>query len=139
MSKHFSPDIFYDLPSGSKVHPQRLILRDGTIMWKHALLNPDGYIHIPQEQAHESHIIKTAQRLEDLNCWASQGLEPWDVLKPIAWDHIDHTHLPYAEGCACLLRHTTLPSALVLETLQPHIQEHEELKEVEGQLYFRRC
>ena len=37
MSKHFSPDIFYNLPSGSRVHPQRLIHRDGTIMWKHAL------------------------------------------------------------------------------------------------------
>lgn len=139
MSKHFSPDIFYDLPSGSRVHPQRLIHRDGTIMWKHALLDANGYLHIPQQQSHEAHIIKTAQRLEELNCWASQGLEPWEFLKPTIWYFIDHRHEPYRQGYACCLRHTTLPSSLVLETLQPHIQEHEELKEVEGLLYFRRC
>ena len=33
-----SSDIFYELPSGNKVHPSRLIHRDGTLMWKHALL-----------------------------------------------------------------------------------------------------
>ena len=81
MSKHLSPDIFYDLPSGTKVHPNRLIQRDGSLMWKHALWSK-GFVHVPQTEAHEAHIIKTAQRLEELNCWVSQGLEPWDFLKP---------------------------------------------------------
>ena len=139
MSKHFSPDIFYDLPSGVRVHPQRLIHRDGSIMWKHALWDSDGFVHIPQSQAHEAHIIKTAQRLEELNCWVSQGLEPWEFLKPTAWYYINHSHQPFAEGYACYLRHTTLPSALILESLQSHIQEHEELSMDKGKLYFRRC
>lgn len=139
MSKHFSPDTFHELPSGARVHPQRLIHRDGTIMWKHALWDDNGYVHIPQSQAHEAHIIKTAQRLEELNCWVSQGLEPWEFLVPIIWYTIDHEHKPYTQGYACTLRHTTLPTSLVLETLQPHIQEHEELKEDEGLIYFRRC
>ena len=37
MVKHLAKEFFYQLPSGNEVHPSRLIHRDGTIMWKHAL------------------------------------------------------------------------------------------------------
>ena len=77
MSKHISKETFYPLPSGANVHPCRLIQRDGTLMWKHALLCSNE-IHLPKNQAEEQHIIKTAQRLEELNSWVSQGLEPWE-------------------------------------------------------------
>ena len=59
MSKHISPDYFYNLPSGNKVHPCRLILKDGSLMWKHALLF-NNCPNIPTCEAHEQHIIKTA-------------------------------------------------------------------------------
>ena len=73
MSKHISPSYFYKLPSGAKVHPCRLILKDGSLMWKHALLNQNNAA-LPECEAHEQHIIKTAQRLEELNSWVSQDL-----------------------------------------------------------------
>ena len=60
MSKHISPSYFYELPSGTKVHPCRLILKDGSLMWKHALLNQNKAT-LPQSEAHEQHIVKTAQ------------------------------------------------------------------------------
>ena len=66
MSKHITPEVFYDLPSGNRVYPSRLIHRDGSIMWKHALCTNNDVLHLPVTQAHESHIIKTAQRLEEL-------------------------------------------------------------------------
>ena len=59
MSKHISKETFYPLPSGANVHPCRLIQRDGTLMWKHALLCSNE-VHIPSNQAEEQHIIKTA-------------------------------------------------------------------------------
>ena len=138
MSKHLSPHVFYDLPSGSRVHPNRLIQRDGSLMWKHALCN-NGVIHLPQSEAHEAHIIKTAHRLEELNCWVSQGLEPWEFLEPSLWYCIDHKHKPFTEGYACQFTHTNLSNECIQESLQPHIQSHEKLKVVEGQLYFQRC
>ena len=73
MSKHISPSYFYNLPSGNKVHPCRLIHKDGTLMWKHALLHQNEH-KLPASEAHEQHIIKTAQRLEELNSWVSSDL-----------------------------------------------------------------
>ena len=68
MSKNIDKKIFYQLPSGLSVHPCRLIVRDGTLMWKHAL-----YKDMPECQAHEAHIVKTAQRVEELNAWILKG------------------------------------------------------------------
>ena len=84
MSKHIKPDYFYSLPSGAKVHPCRLIQKDGTLMWKHALLH-NNIPNVPIAEAHEHHIIKTAQRLEELNSWVSQITELSDFLFPIRW------------------------------------------------------
>ena len=53
-------------------------------MWKHALLY-NNVAAIPDTEAAEQHIIKTAQRLEELNSWVSQSLEPWDCFVPYAW------------------------------------------------------
>ena len=78
MSKHIAKDFFYQLPSGNNVHPCRLIHKDGTLMWKHACS-----FSLPLEEAHEAHIVKTAQRLEELNSWISQGLDPWQCLLPV--------------------------------------------------------
>ena len=54
MSKHISSSFFYQLPSQNKVHPCRLIVKDGTLMWKHALLVENECIHMPQTEAHEN-------------------------------------------------------------------------------------
>ena len=85
MSKHISSGFMYNFPSGLTVHPCRLIQRDGTLMWKHALLSNNEFKSLPIEIAHEAHIIKTAQRLEELNAWVSQGLDPWEYLRPVNW------------------------------------------------------
>ena len=42
----------------------RLIMRDGSLMWKHALLQHNQLVYLPQNKAHEAHIVKTAQRIE---------------------------------------------------------------------------
>ena len=139
MSKHLSPKSFYNLPSGNNVHPWRLIQKDGTIMWKHALQDLNGVIHIPQTLAHEAHIIKTAQRLEELNSWVSQSLEPWDCITPIMWYITEHKHKPFAEGYACYFKHQSLPISEVFEMLQGHVHSHEQLKSDEKYIYFRRC
>ena len=43
MSRHISPEFFYKLPSGAQVHPNRLLVKDGTLMWKHAFLNNNEF------------------------------------------------------------------------------------------------
>ncbi len=84
MSKHIKQSCLYNLPSGAAVHPCSLIHKDGTLMWKHALLCSDNISNVPSCESQEQHIIKTAQRLEELNSWVSQELEPWQcfILTP---------------------------------------------------------
>ena len=84
MSKNISSTYMIQLPSGNQVHPSRLIQRDGTLMWKHALLN-NNVLSVPTEPAVEMHIIKTAQRLEELNSWEYVDMEAWECLMPVAW------------------------------------------------------
>ena len=52
MSRHISPNAFYVLPSGNRVHPCRLIHKDATLMWKHALLGNNEFKSLPTEIAH---------------------------------------------------------------------------------------
>ena len=139
MSKHLSPSAFYELPSGNRVHPWRLIHKDGTIMWKHALQDSSGTVHIPTDLAHEAHIIKTAQRIEELNSWVSQTLEPWDCLLPKLWYIEGHEHLPFAEGYACCLTHYSQPLNKVFKNLKQHILNCEQIECDESTIYFRRC
>ena len=137
MSRHISPSAFYTLPSGSRIHLCRLIHKDGTLMWKHALLANNEMTVVPQSQAHEAHIIKTALRIEELNSWISQGLDPWECLRPVRW--YDPTHSEFAEGISVQFKHTTLPGNLIYEKLLEHKQEHETLTYDNGLFKFKRC
>ncbi len=136
MSKHISKDCMYHLPSGNIVHPCRLIQRDGTLMWKHALLSANTPI-IPKTEVIESHIVKTAQRLEELNSWVSQELNPWECFVPIAW------YLPatpeLSQGISLYFKHQTFDLDHTYTQLLPHIQDHETLEQRNNYLYFQRC
>ena len=142
MSKHLSKTCMYTMPSGVQIHPCRLIFKDGTLMWKHALLSNNEFTQVPQTQAHEQHIIKTAKRLEELNSWVSQDLEPWESIVPCAW--YDPNTPELSEGISVYFKHSIHKSDYVYDLLQEHVQPHEELNIVERfpispLLYFKRC
>lgn len=137
MSKHIDKNYLYNLPSGAVVHPCRLIHKDGTLMWKHALLCRDNIPAIPTCEAHEIHIQKTAQRLEELNSWCSQELEPWQCFIPYAW--YSPLDMELTEGINVYFTHAIYDNNKVFETLVPHIQEHETLEKRDGLLFFKRC
>ena len=132
MSKHIAQHHFYQLPSGNSVHPCRLIQKDGTLMWKHACA-----VSVPLEEAHEQHIIKTAQRLEELNSWVSQGLDPWQCLLPVTW-YIP-TEPELYQGISVYFKHTDYSSRDVYDKLINHIQSHESLELRQDYLFFKRC
>ena len=136
MSKHISPSFMYQFPSGQRIHPCRLIHKDGTLMWKHALLY-ENILHLPQTPAQESHIQKTAQRLEELNSWVSKDLEPWECFQPIAWfvPHIEELN----QGISVYFKHALYSSQEVYTQLLPHIQDYEALELHTNCLYFKRC
>ncbi len=142
MSKHINKKCLYNLPSGNSVHPCRLIIRDGTIMWKHALLANNKFTALPETQAHEQHIIKTAHRLEELNVWVSQNLEPWECLTPHAW--YDPSNPDLCNGYSVYFNHSIYPINDIYECLKDHIQPHEILKKTDTfpyppLLFFKRC
>ena len=137
MSRHISPETFYDLPSGNRVHPCRLIHKDGTLMWKHALLFNNQLTAVPTEQAHESHIIKTALRIEELNSWVSNGLDPWECLRPVHW--YDPNCLNHDKGITVKFKHTILSADLIFDVLKSHKHEHETLTYDNGLFTFVRC
>ena len=137
MSKHINQKCLYQLPSGVAVHPCRLIHKDGTLMWKHALLSTNNEANMPSCTAHEVHIQKTAQRLEELNSWVSQDIEPWQCFIPYAWYSPFDTEL--TEGICVYFTHAIYKNDDIYETLMPHIQEHETLEQRDGLLFFKRC
>ena len=106
-------------------------------MWKHALLYNNEFKSLPTEIAHEAHIIKTAQRLEELNSWVSQGLNPWDCLHPLQW--YNPAAEGFTEGISVDFVHTVLPANFVYDTLLEHKQEHETLTYNSGIFNFKRC
>ena len=141
MSKHISPNVMYSLPSGNVVHPCRLIQRDGTLMWKHALLYQNS-LNIPETEAIENHIIKTAQRLEELNSWITNCNEPWECFTPLAW-YVPNVDL-LNQGISLFFKHATQESEYVYDILKEHTQEHESLQLLtthanSKHLFFRRC
>ncbi len=136
MTKHISPEFFYTLPSGTKVHPCRLIQKDGTLMWKHALLYRNE-LCLPQTEAHEQHIIKTAQRLEELNSWISKDLNLWDCLLPTAWYVPAEPEL--SQGISVNFRHTVHDVDYVYNVLLNHTLSHETLQLRHNYLHFKRC
>ena len=142
MHKHLKKECLYNLPSGNSVHPCRLIVRDGTLMWKHALLNNNEFTGLPETQAVEQHIIKTAQRLEELNTWVSQDLEPWECLTPYAWYDPNNKNL--CNGFTVYFNHSVYPADAVYEKLKSHVQPHETLAMLDyfpsaPRLLFKRC
>ena len=137
MSKNIDKKYFYQLPSGIAVHPCRLFFRDGTLMWKHALISNNVFTSLPLNQAHEAHIVKTAQRLEELNTWVSQDLDPWQCLQPLLW--YDPEIDDFDEGIKVTFKHTSLDSDYVYKTLKDHIMQHECLTQSFNDLTFTRC
>lgn len=137
MPKHIAGSYLYTLPSGNRVHPFRLIIRDGSIMWKHALLYKNKYLYIPPSESVEAHIVKTAHRLEELNSWLSQDLEPWESLLPDCWYVPDDPEL--AEGISLYMHHIVHSNEYVLEKLSDHIFPHETLEIRDKSLFFKRC
>lgn len=137
MSKHINQKCLYKLPSGAAVHPCRLIHKDGTLMWKHALLCRNNEAYIPKCESQEQHIIKTAQRLEELNSWVSKELEPWQCFIPYAWYSPYDTEL--TDGISVYFIHAIYSNNDIFNSLVPHIQEHETLEQRDGLLYFKRC
>lgn len=140
MSKHLAKESLYKLPSGNSVHPCRLIVRDGTLMWKHALLYQNT-LNIPATEAIEAHIVKTAQRLEELNSWIANCEEPWETLVPQAW-YVPE--VPYLnEGISLFFKHSILNAEDVYSVIKDHTQEFETLKLLDDNgsnyLYFQRC
>ena len=137
MSKHIKQSCLYNLPSGAAVHPCRLIHKDGTLMWKHALLCSENKANVPASESQEQHIIKTAQRLEELNSWVSQELEPWQCFIPYAW------YSPYdselTDGICVYFTHAIYNNNDIYDSLLPHIQAHETLEQRDGLLFFKRC
>ena len=134
--KNLDEAYLYHMPSGAIYHPSRLIHKDGTLMWKHALLT-QGELNIPTEAAHEAHIMKTAQRLEELNSWVSLDNELWECLMPTAWYVPDVDFL--SEGISLFCKHTIHNAEYIYDTLKSHVQAHEVLKVVDNQIYFQRC
>jgi len=137
MSKNIDRNFFYQLPSGVSVHPCRLIVRDGTLMWKHALLADNCFTSLPQTHAHEAHIVKTAHRLEELNAWISKGLEPWQCLRPILW--YDPSTDNHTEGIRVSFKHSLFDDDQVYDTLVQHLQVQESLIQHKDKLTFIRC
>ena len=88
-------------------------------------------------EAHEQHIIKTAQRLEELNSWVSSDLEAWDCLMPTAWYVPEDPELN--EGIAVYFKHTKRHIDHIYSALTSHILDHEHLEIRNKYLYFRRC
>ena len=137
MSRHISPEFFYKLPSGAQVHPNRLLVKDGTLMWKHAFLNNNEFTSLPSELAHEQHIIKTAQRIEELNAWVSHSLDPWECLRPVQW--YNPRRKGFSEGIAVQFVHTSLSANEIYDTLLSHKHEYEYLACDSGLFTFYRC
>ncbi len=131
MSKHINPSYLIKLPSGASIHPCRLIHKDGIFSWKDACRVP------PLCLAHEAHIQKTAQRLEELNSWIRIDFEPWETLKVSAW--YDPSVPELSEGISLYFTHRNLDSTETLEYIKPHILEHETLQLRGTNIYFQRC
>jgi hypothetical protein len=131
MPKNIDSSYLMPLPSGNRVHPARLIVKDGIFSWK------DACLVSPQCLAHEAHIEKTAQRLEELNSWIRADYEPWESLKAINW--YDPSVPELSEGISLYFTHCSLDPMDIYDLLKDHILEHETLELREEYIFFRRC
>lgn len=125
MSKtYFDPFYMYQLPSGQLVHPCRLIHRDGTIMWKHAVMD-EGVLYLPENEDVETRIIHTAKRLEELNTWVAPTAQPWEGFVIRAW--YNPTTESRSKGNVVLFSHPLHETQVVYNELKKHLQEKEAL------------
>jgi len=122
--KYFDPFYMYQLPSGQLVHPSRLIHRDGTIMWKHAVLH-EGVVHLPKNQDIETKIIHTAKRLEELNTWVAPTAQPWEGFTVHQW--YNPADEGYDGGNVVVFSHFLHDTEVVYNELKKHLQEGEAL------------
>lgn len=131
MSKALDPSLFYTLPSGARVHPSRLIVRDGHYTWSSALLD------LPSERAHEAHIVKTAARLEELASELGLASDDYPLIYPVRW--YEPGDEEFGEGIAVLLGvRFRCPTAVFIE-LGRIVAAHEQLEQRGRQIFFRRC
>lgn len=137
MSKHISQHIFYRLPSGCQVHPSRLIVRDGTLMWKHAFHSCNQFTQLPVEIEHEENIVKTAQRLEELNLWVSRNLDLCNSIRPIRWYDPSVNHFKY--GNQVSIQHPLLLQEEVFDILKDKMNPNENIFFDNNELTFARC
>ena len=133
MHKNLNKDLLVKLPSGNVVHPARLIHKDGTLMWKHAMTD----CVIPATEAQEQHIVKTAQRLEELNSWVSRDLDVWQCLVPTMW--YSPTSKELSTGYTVYFQHAVYDVNRTYDCLASHILPHESLECAEDHLRFQRC
>ena len=133
MHKNLNKELLVKLPSGNVVHPSRLIHKDGTLMWKHAMTD----CVIPATEAQEQHIVKTAQRLEELNSWVSRELDVWQCLVPIHW--YSPTNDELSTGYSVYFKHAVYDNEHTYDCLAPHVLPHETLSICENFLLFKRC
>lgn len=134
MTNAIREEAFIVLPSGLRVHPRRLIIKDGSLNWSQAL-GP----HTCSDAAHEAHIIKTAARLEQLNKHVSDGLEAWQGLQPVLWYSPITGGNGFDQGISVLLTHAVRCIHHVYRELKPKIESHESLSMVGDLIMFRRC
>ena len=133
MNKNLNKDLLIHLPSNTIVHPCRLIQKDGTLMWKHAITE----FVIPETLAQEQHIVKTAQRLEELNSWVSRDLEVWQCLSPVYWFCPSTAEL--STGYTVYFQHALYDNKHTYDCLVSHILPHETLTYRDDLLEFKRC
>lgn len=131
MFKNIDSSYLMQMPSGNSIHPSRLIIKDGIFSWKHACSAP------PLCLAHEAHIEKTAQRLEELNSWIRVDYDPWDSLKAINW--YDPSVPELSEGISLYFTHSVIDPIDTYNLLKDHIFEHETLQLRDRYIFFRRC
>jgi hypothetical protein len=122
--KYFDPFYLFQLPSGQLVHPCRLIHRDGTLMWKHALIDEE-VVHLPADQDIETRIIYTAKRLEELNTWVAPTAQPWEGFSIHAWYNPNVEER--SRGNVVLFSHFLHDTEVVYNELKKHLQEKEAL------------
>jgi len=87
--------------------------------------------------AHEAHIIKTAQRLEELHCWVNTDMELWEGFVIQSWYRPKHKLL--ADGISVFFTHRTMDTSALLDAITPHVFEHEVVEQYDEVLRFKRC
>ena len=129
MVRRFPPELMLSLPSGSAVHPCRLIIRDGTLMWKQVL--SAGYL--PATDGQEAAIQKCALRLEELLRWLPEQ-DSEEHIRVLQW--FDPKDPDYRQGSRCRFTHMTLANDLVSEFFLPHLADKEGLVIENNSLIF---